>query len=177
MYYAAGSVPLHGINKFRLVYLPQGADWYDFWTGKRYTGEQTIIANAPLEMMPLYVRSGSIVPIGPDVQHTGEGSDAAINLYVYPGQDGHFTLYEDEGDNYNYEQGSFSRIPMDWDDHSQQLTIGLRQGSYPGMPATREFRLIKCSEDGIAQSDDIQAPSLLYTGQQLVVDLSGKTDG
>lgn len=174
MYYAAGSVPLHGVNKSRSVYLPKDADWYDFWTGKRYGGGQTVIADAPLDTLPLFVRAGSILPIGSDIQHTGEGGDAPINLYIYPGQDGHFTLYEDEGDNYNYEQGSFARIPIDWDDHSQQLTIGLRQGSYPGMPAAREFRLIKCSEDGIAQPDDTQTPGLIYSGQQLVVDLTDR---
>jgi alpha-D-xyloside xylohydrolase len=176
MYYAAESTPLNGVSKSRSVYLPKGADWYDFWTSKRYAGGHKVIADAPLDTLPLYVRAGSILPIGPDIQHTGEGSDAPIKLYIYPGRDGHFTLYEDEGDNYTYEQGSFARIPVDWDDHSQQLTIGLRQGSYPGMPAAREFRLIKCSEDGIAQPDDTQTPGLLYTGQQLVVDLSGKTD-
>lgn len=173
MYYAAESTPLSGVSKSRSVYLPKGADWYDFWTNKRYGGGQTILADAPLDTLPLYVRAGSILPIGPDVQHTGEYSDASIKLYIYPGQDGHFTLYEDEGDNYTYEQGFFVRIPINWDDHAQQLTIGLRQGSYPGMPAAREFRLIKCSED---EPDDTHIPSLLYTGQQLVVDLGRKND-
>lgn len=176
MYYAAESIQLSNVNKSRTVYLPKDADWYDFWTGKRYAGGQTLIADAPLEIMPLFARSGSILPIGPDIQHTGEGSDAPINLYIYPGQDGHFTLYEDEGDNYNYEQHMFARIPISWNEHSQQLTIGLREGNYPGMPAAREFRLIKCSEDGITQPDEAQMPGLLYTGQQIVVDLNGKSD-
>jgi alpha-D-xyloside xylohydrolase len=174
MYYAAQSTPLNGVRKSRSVYLPQGADWYDFWTGKRYAGGQTIIADAPLEMMPLFVRSGSILPIGPDIQHTGEGKDTPIELYIYPGQDGHFTLYEDEGDNYNYEKGSFARTPIDWDDQSQQLTLGLQEGSYPGMPASREFRLIVVSE-GITPFKHTQSSSLVYSGQKTVVDLSDKS--
>jgi alpha-D-xyloside xylohydrolase len=175
MYYAAKSTPLNGVSQTRPVYLPKGADWYDFWTGKHYTGGQTIIADAPLDMMPLYVRAGSIIPFGPDIQHTGEGGDAPIELYIYPGQDGHFTLYEDEGDNYNYEQGLFARIPFSWEDQFQQLTIGSREGSYPGMQVAREFCLIVVSE-GLAELDDAQALSAIYSGQKIVIDLSGKAN-
>jgi alpha-D-xyloside xylohydrolase len=176
MYYAAESTLLNGVSQSRPVYLPKGADWYDFWTGKHHTGGQMIVADAPLDRMPLYVRAGSIIPFGPDIQHTGEAGDSPIELHIYTGQDAHFTLYEDEDDNYNYEQGLFTRIPIDWDDHSQQLTIGSREGSYPGMPASREFRLIVVSE-GIAQLDDAQALSLVYSGQKIDVDLSGKANG
>jgi alpha-D-xyloside xylohydrolase len=176
MYYAAESTPLHGVSQSRTVYLPKGTDWYDFWTGKHYTGGQTIIANAPLATMPLYVRAGSIIPLGPDIQYTGEGADAPIEFYIYTGQDAHFTLYEDEGDNYTYEQGLFARTPVSWDEQLQQFTIGSREGSYPGMPASREFRLIVVSE-GIAQLDDAKALSLVYSGQKIDVDLSGKANG
>jgi alpha-D-xyloside xylohydrolase len=171
MYYAAGSVPLHGINPSRSVYLPTGADWYDFSTGQRYSGGQTIIADAPLEMIPLFVRSGSILPIGADIQHTGEGKDTPIDLYIYPGQDGHFTLYEDEDDNYNYEQGLFSRIPIDWDNQSQQLTIGSQAGSYPGMPTSRVFRITQVGE-GITPLKQSQLLSVVYSGQQTVIDFN-----
>ena len=85
--------------------------------------------------MPLYVRAGSIIPIGPEIQFTGDQPDAPIELWVYPGQDGHFTLYQDEGDNYNYEQGSFATIQLLWDDSARQLILDKRQGSYPGMQA------------------------------------------
>jgi alpha-D-xyloside xylohydrolase len=170
MYYAAESTQLNGVSKSRSVYLPKDADWYDYWTGKRYVGGQTILADAPLETMPLYVRAGSIIPFGADIQHTGEGADRPIELHIYPGQDGHFTLYEDEGDNYNYEQGLFTRIPIDWDDQSQHLTIGSREGSYPGMPASREFRLILVSE-GIAQPDDTKTQNVVYSGQKIVIDI------
>jgi alpha-D-xyloside xylohydrolase len=174
MYYAAQSTPLHGISKSRAVYLPKDADWYDFWTGKRYAGGQTLIADAPLEMIPLFVRSGSILPMGPVIQHTGEGSDAPVELYIYPGRDGHFTLYDDEGDNYHYEQGSFARIPVDWDDESRRLTIGSQEGSYPGMPASRVFRLTVVSE-GIMPLKHTHSSSLSYSGQKTGVELSDKT--
>jgi alpha-D-xyloside xylohydrolase len=171
MYYAANSTALNGAVKSRPVYLPKGADWYDFWTGKTYTGGQTIIADAPLDIMPLYVRAGSIVPFGPDIQHTGEGRDAPIELHIYPGRDGHFTLYEDEGDSYNYEQGLFASIPIDWNEHTRQLTIGSRQGSYPGIPASRVFQPIIVTE-GTTQRNVAQKSSLVYSGQKIVVDLS-----
>ncbi len=174
MYYAAKSTPLHDVSKSRSVYLPKGVDWYDFWTGKRYAGGQTIAADAPLDTMPLYVRAGSILPIGPDIQHTSEGSDHPVELYIYPGRDGHFTLYEDEGDNYNYERGSFARFSIEWDDQAQQLTIS-REGSYPGMPVSRTFRLIKVTE-GITPLQPSQSAELLYSGQKTVVDLSDKAN-
>lgn len=175
MYYGPNSTPLNVVNKIRSVYLPQGADWYDFWTGECYVGGQTIIANAPLETMPIYVRAGSIVPVGPDIQHTDEGRDAPIELHIYTGQDGHFNLYEDEGDHYNYERGMFARIPMDWDDQSQRLTIGSQEGSYPGMLTSREFRLI--ISDGTKPVSHTQALSIVYSGQKTVVDLSDKAHG
>ncbi len=171
MYYAAQSTPLRDTSKTTSVYLPKDSDWYDFWTGKLYVGGQTIVADAPLDTMPLYVRAGSIIPLGADIQHTGEGAESPLDLLIYPGQDGRFTLYEDEGDNYNYEQGMFARIPLDWDDGLQKLTIGSREGMYPGMPASREFRLTILSEGSI-QPDAAQVQSVVYSGQKMVVELS-----
>jgi alpha-D-xyloside xylohydrolase len=169
MYYAAQTIPLNGVSKSRSVYLPKGADWYDFWTGKRYAGGQTIIADAPLEMLPLFVRSGSILPIGPDIQHTGEGKDTPIDLYIYAGQDGQFTLYEDEDDNYNYEQGFFAKIRMNWNEQSHQLTIDPREGNYHGMPASRAFRLILVNQTN-EQTDATQSLNIVYSGQKTVID-------
>jgi alpha-D-xyloside xylohydrolase len=172
MYYAAKSTPLNGVSQTRSVYLPKGADWYDFWTGKHYTGGQTIIADAPLDTMPLYVRAGSIIPFGPDIQHTGEGGDAPIELYIYPAQDGHFTLYEDEGDNYNYEQGQFSMTRLSWEDATRRLTLHDRQGSYPGMPASREFRIV--IEDGTNKfplSNGSPTRTALYEGREIGIEL------
>ena len=142
MYFAAGSQVIDGVPKTRPVYLPKGADWYDFWTGQHYTGGQTIDGDAALETMPLYVRGGSILPIGPDVMHADEQPNSALELRIYPGQDSSFILYDDEGDNYNYEQAQYSIIRLSWEDAARRLTIHDREGSYPGMQVSREFRVV-----------------------------------
>jgi alpha-D-xyloside xylohydrolase len=169
MYYAARSTVIDGADKTRLVYLPVGADWYDFWTAKRYSGGQTICADAALNTMPLYVRSGAIVPMGPDIQFAGEQVNAVLELYIYPGQNGKFTLYDDEGDNFNYEQGAFSMILLSWDDSARRLTVHTRLGGYPDMPTSREFRLIVADNDtytGISE-----ARTLFYDGGEVTIDL------
>ena len=123
------------------VYLPAGAKWYDYYTHTCYEGGQTITASSPLSSMPLYVRAGSIVPVGPDVQYAQEKPWDALDIIVYPGADAEFTLYEDEGDGYNYEKGICSTITFKWNDKAGTLTIAKRQGSYPGMLATRTFNV------------------------------------
>ena len=123
------------------VYLPAGAVWYDFWSGQRHAGGQTITATIPLGHSPLYVRGGSILPIGPDVQWTSERQWDDLELVVYPGADATFTLYEDEGDSYRYEQGQYTEIPITWSDRGRKLTIGARKGSFPGMLTSRQFRV------------------------------------
>ena len=123
------------------VYLPAGATWYDFWTGLTYAGGQTIDASAPINVMPLYVRAGSIIPYGPSIQYTTQSADP-IELRVYRGASGSFTLYEDENDNYDYETGTYATIPISWNDSSQTLTIGQRQGSFPGMLTNRTFNIV-----------------------------------
>lgn len=123
------------------VYLPAGTRWYDWWTGTRYEGGQTLTADAPIAHSPLYVREGSIIPLGPDVQYTGEKVWDDLEVVVWRGRDADFTLYEDEGDSYRYEEGVFSTIPMHWNDRSHTLTIGKRTGSWPGMPEQRSFRI------------------------------------
>lgn len=129
------------VNK-RSVYLPAAAQWYDFWTGKSLHGSQEIEADAPLERMPLFVRAGSILPMGPQIEYAAEDPAGPIELRVYRGADGSFDLYEDEGDGYDYEKGQHSVIPIRWDDRSSVLTIGTRQGSYPGMIEHRKFRVV-----------------------------------
>jgi alpha-D-xyloside xylohydrolase len=172
MYFAANSIPLEGVEKTRPVYLPSSSDWYDFWTGKRYAGGQTISADAPLETMPLYVRSGSILPIGPKIQFTGDQPNTPIELRVYPGQDGDFTLYEDEGDNYNYEQGNFATIHMAWNDRSRQLTLDNRQGSYPEMQESKTFRVVIADGKSFDPLDEeMQAREIFYDGKKMVVEL------
>ncbi len=125
----------------RAVYLPAGADWYDFHTGERHRGGQTLQADAPLARMPLFVRAGSIVPTGPVLQYVDEQPDAPLTLVVYTGADGEFSLYEDDGRSYGYERGEFTRIPLTWNERRSELTLGARQGSYPGMQDRRTVRV------------------------------------
>jgi len=126
----------------REVYLPAGARWVDFWAGRAQEGGQTITVEAPLAQLPLLVRAGSIVPLGPDVQYANEKPADPIELRVYPGADGTFTLYEDEGDGYGYEKRRHATIPFTWNDRARTLTIGARQGEFPGMLKTRTFRIV-----------------------------------
>ena len=122
----------------REVYLPQGALWYDFYTGRATQGGQAITADAPYERMPLFVRAGSIVPVGPAMQSTAEMSSAQpITLLVYTGADGSFSLYEDDGVSRQYLDGAFSRIPIGYDEQTGELTIGAREGGFPGMAQGR----------------------------------------
>ena len=133
-------------------YLPKGTDWYDFWTGKRYKGGQSIRCSTSLQKVPMFVRAGSILPLGPEMQYVGEKAWDHLEIRIYPGADGQFTLYEDEGDNYNYEKGVYSTIPFVWKDKDRTLTIGARQGSYPGMLQARKFTLVL--PDGTTQTVD-----------------------
>ena len=172
MYYAAESTQLNGVSKSRPVYLPAGADWYDFWTGKCYTGGQTIIADAPLDTLPLYMRSGSILPIGPDITYADERPNAPLDLHIYPGQNGSFTLYDDEGDNYNYEQGQFATIRLSWDEAARQLTIYERQGSYRGMPISREFRIVMGDNSYTPLSSQTTFfKTVVYEGREVTIEL------
>jgi alpha-D-xyloside xylohydrolase len=172
MYYRANSSPISGVERTRAVYLPSGSDWYDFWTGKRYAGGQTIVAVAPLETMPLYVRAGSIVPMGPAIQFADEKPDAPMELWVYPGQDGQFSFYEDEGDNYNYEQGNFATIQILWNDDASELILENREGSYRGMETSRTFRVVIANEiafDPLVEQA-VDARTVLYEGRQIILD-------
>jgi alpha-D-xyloside xylohydrolase len=126
----------------RGVYLPAQANWYDFWTGTLLKGGQLTNAAAPLDTIPLYVRAGSIVPMGPELQYTGEKPADPVELRIYRGADGTFTLYEDEGDGYTYEKGVYSTITFHWDDATHELTLGARHGSYPGMLPERTFKVV-----------------------------------
>ena len=120
-------------------YLPKGTLWYDFWTGKSYRGGQSVTLQTSLDRVPMFVRAGSILPLGLEMQYTGEKPWDNLELRLYPGADGTFTLYEDEGDTYRYEQGVYATIRFDWNDQARTLTIAERQGSYPGMLSSRQF--------------------------------------
>jgi alpha-D-xyloside xylohydrolase len=128
--------------KAKELYLPAGTDWYDFWTGERISGGKKINKNTPFDVIPLYVKAGSILPIGPRVQYAKEKKWDNLEIRIYPGADGKFVLYEDEDDNYDYEKGMFSTINFNWDDKNKSLTISNREGSFPGMLAERKFRIV-----------------------------------
>ena len=124
------------------VYLPQCEGWYDFWTGKFFEGGQAIQRETPIDIMPLYVKAGSIVPMGPFKQYSTEKPEDPIELRIYTGADAEFVLYEDENDNYNYEKGVYSTIPFNWDEKDQTLIIGKRKGEFPGMLQERDFQIV-----------------------------------
>jgi alpha-D-xyloside xylohydrolase len=126
----------------RRVYLPAKTIWYDFWTGKSISGGQTIDASAPIETIPIYVKAGSIVPLGPLLQYATEKPADPLEIRIYPGADGNFTLYEDENDNYNYEKGQYSLVSFSWNDRRRTLSVSERKGSFPGMPVNRTLNII-----------------------------------
>jgi alpha-D-xyloside xylohydrolase len=130
----------------RSVYLPANTTWYDFWTGSTQSGGQTITADAPIDHIPLDVPAGAILPMGPAMQYATETPADPVELRVYAGADGAFTLYEDENDNYDYEKGKYATIPVSWKDSTRTLTIGARQGSFPGMLGSRTFEVVFVSQ-------------------------------
>ncbi len=144
------------------VYLPAGTAWYDFWSGKKYEGGQEITQETTIDRIPLYVRAGSIIPFGPQVQYATEKKWDNLELKVYPGANGSFVLYEDEFDNYNYEKGAYTEIPLTWNNSSRKLTIGARKGSYNGMLNKRKFTVIL--QDGTKKTVD-------YDGKKIDVKL------
>ncbi len=152
----------------RSVYLPPTAGWYSFWDGSFRTGGQTITAPAPFDAMPVFVRAGSIVPVGPALQYTDQMSADPIRLYVYTGADGSFSLYEDEGHSYDYETGALTRIPITWTDATKTLTIGARQGAFPEMLATRTFQVVLVSPANAVGFSPTKTPTfnatVSYTG-------------
>ena len=154
----------------RDVYLPEGV-WFDFWTGERAeTGTQTV--SCPLDRIPLYVKAGSVLPVGPEVQYAAEKPWDSLQIRVYPGADGTFVLYEDEGDGYGYEKGRRSEIRFNWDDASSCLTISAQEGSFPGMLSEREFHIVRVRpESGIGLDRDGSDVTVCYKGQELRVSL------
>jgi len=155
----------------RRVYLPAGVAWYDFWTGERFAGGRTIDAPAPLETMPLHVRAGSIVPLGPHLQYANEKAADPIELRVYRGADGRFELYEDEGEGYAYETGMFATIPLEWSEARRTLTIGARRGAFPGMLERRSFHVVFVRKGhGVGLEPDAQADTTVaYDGRPITV--------
>ncbi len=129
-------------TKTQSVYLPEGTIWYDFWTGEKFNGGQTVLKEVPIDIIPLYVKAGTILPWGPKVQFSSEKKWNNLELRIYAGADGKFDLYEDETDNYNYENGSYTIIPMQWNERTSTLTIGERQGHFMNMLKGHEFNIV-----------------------------------
>lgn len=154
----------------RAVYLPSGTSWVDFWTGETFGGGKTMTANAPVNILPLYVRAGSIVPFGPVLQYATEKPADPIELRVYRGADGEFTLYEDENDNYNYEKGAYTTIPFAWNETKQTLMIGKRSGNFPGMLKERTFHVVFASPNHGAGMTAGEADAVVrYRGKVVTV--------
>jgi len=162
MYYGQDSRELTDSPKTREVYLP-GGTWYDYWTDERIEGNKTIHAKADLETLPLFVRGGSIVPTGPDIQYADEKPSDMIHLKIYPGANGSFTLYEDEGDTYNYENGHYSTININWNHAKRTLSLGNRKGSFIGMLQQRQFSVEIAGEP--------THTIISYSGEQIAVKL------
>jgi alpha-D-xyloside xylohydrolase len=153
------------------VYLPGQDAWYDFRTGRRLAGGQRIDAAAPIDSMPLFVRAGAIVPMGPVVQYAAEQTGKPLEIRVYRGADGAFTLYADEGDNYDYENGKYSTIPLKWNEATGTLAIGPRHGSFPGMVKEQTFRIVFVGEghgNGVAETETADQV-VKYTGKTVTV--------
>ena len=156
----------------RKIILPAGSDWYDFWSGQKSRGGQTIVADAPLDKMPILVREGSIVPLGPKVQYAAENQDPT-ELRIYGGKDADFQLYEDSGDGYAYERGERATINLHWNDKSRELTIGERSGSFPGLRSKRTFNIVLTrSERGVGLEPAKEYDrSVAYEGHRIAVHL------
>ncbi len=153
------------------VYLPAGSGWYDFYTGKYLKGGEKINTEAPLGEIPLFVREGSIIPTGPEIQYAEEKTNGGITLHVYAGKDGRFTLYEDENNNNDYQKGIYSTVEFKWDQANQTLTIGKRRGEFPGMVKDRTFNVVVVSPEHATGFDAAPATekSLKYDGSEKVV--------
>jgi len=157
----------------RTVYLPAAAVWYDFWSGKSMSGNQEIEADAPLDRIPLFVRGGSILPMGPSIEYAAQDPAGPVEIRVYRGANGKLDLYEDAGDGYGYKKGEHSIIPIHWDDRGAMLTIGMREGSFPGMVEHRRFRVILVGSGHGVGADVTNAPNanIAYQGKELHVKL------
>jgi alpha-D-xyloside xylohydrolase len=156
----------------RSVYLPAGSSWIDFWTGATLAGGQTILAPAPISHIPIYARAGSIVPMTSSFeQSTDQISDRTQEIRIYPGANGSFSLYSDDNTTLNYQTGAFTNIPLTWNESTQVLTIGARQGSFTGMPASYTFNIVWVRSNGTGSGINPATPdaTVTYTGGQLTV--------
>jgi len=157
----------------RDVYLPASTGWYDFYTGEYYNGGQTLDAPAPFDKMPLFVRAGSIIPFGPELQYSTEKEADTLSLFIYTGSDGKFILYEDENLNYNYEKGAYTLIPIVYNDEAKTLTIEERQGEFAGVLQERTFNIFIISPGSPLGADPDAEPdsTVEYEGSSIEIKL------
>jgi alpha-D-xyloside xylohydrolase len=152
------------IDTRQATLLPAGGDWYDYWSGQRHAGGQTVTRPYGIDEFPLFVRAGAILPLGAAIEHVHDQPNAPYEIRIYPGADGHFTLYEDDGKSYRYEAGERATVQLHWDDKRRSLHIDTRQGSFPGMVAQRELRVRLMDGRGSSKT-------VLYRGQALTLNL------
>ncbi len=157
----------------RKVYLPASSAWYNFWTGEKINGGKTVDAAAPMEILPLYVRAGSIIPMGPDVEYATQETNRVVELCIYTGANGHFTFYEDENDGYNYEKGHFSTIELEWNDRLKTLSISATKGNFLNELKQRRFniRLIDGSQTSVQPDAGVFNKQVIYSGGAISVNL------
>jgi alpha-D-xyloside xylohydrolase len=166
-----GSTSDFSVVKNSKTYLPAGAEWYDFWSGKKFTGGQEVERPAPMDIMPLYIKAGSVLPLGPQVQYANQKQDPT-EIRIYPGANGEFTLYDDEKDNYNYEKGQYATIDLKWDDAAKTLIISDQQGEFPGMLKNRIFNVVVVSEKaGVGLNPAEKMKPVKYSGKKLILQL------
>ncbi len=163
----AGSGPDNRVK----TYLPEG-DWYDFWTSERVEGGKQVEKACPMDIFPLYVRAGSIVPMGPMVEYIGEQPEAPYEIRIYPGADASFTIYEDDGETYDYEKGEYATVELTWDDSARTLTIGDRKGDFPELVKTRKYRVVLATPDAALGLDEAKEGvwEIEYNGQPVTVE-------
>ncbi len=156
--------------KSRQVYLPPAAAWYDFWTGEKLQGDQRIDAPAPLDRIPLYVRAGSILPMGPEIEYATQKPASPIELRIYAGADGSFDIYSDEDDTYAYEKGAYATVLIRWNDATHTLSVGKRAGAYPGMERELVFRVVIVDKQhGVGEAVAGSAQKEVhYTGDEVI---------
>ena len=166
-----GSTSDFTVVKSSKTYLPAGSDWYDFWSGEKLQGGQEVERPTPMDIMPLYIKAGAIIPMGPTVQYATEKQDPT-EIRIYPGADGTFVLYDDEKDNYNYEKGMYATIEFNWDNASETLTIDDRKGEFPGMMKNRSFEIVLVKKNsGVGLEVSSTSKAVKYSGKKIVVRL------
>lgn len=171
MYYAPADTALSGVAKTRSVYLPASINWFDFWTGKKYTGGQFVTADAPIDHVPVFVKAGSIIPMAPVMQYSSERPDAPWEIRIYSGKDGSFTIYEDGDDSYDYTRGKYSTFNLVWNNNKRELSISARSGSFPGMVTARLLKVVVVNTTSGTGVTEWNGKNVKYVGKKLTMKL------